>query len=118
MPTDPFRPDHHRAPLRASGRRPWYATDSGRVGVALTGVTLLVLGVGLGVIHGARPADNAPPTPSPADAVTGAAPDPSPAGRRSWIVLRGSAPDAAPLPPPTAPAERVAERAPTTPPTR
>jgi hypothetical protein len=87
--------------------RPWYATDSGRAGVALSLVTVLVLAVGFAVIHGARSAEPSPLS-APVAGVSPVAPTaPIPAKNpEQWIVLQGSAPAPTQLPATDGAAER------------
>lgn len=81
--------------------RPWYATDSGRAGVALSAVTLAVLAIGVAVIQGARSDDAVEPTPASRKGAAAATPAPVVSvNREEWIVLKGSAPAPTQLPAP------------------
>lgn len=81
--------------------RPWYATDSGRAGVALSVVTVVVLVVGVAVIHGARPDDTSKPTELSATGPEPITPAPkTPEVDEGPIVVYGAPPTPTPLPAP------------------
>ena len=106
-------PDTSLTPRSA---RPWYATDSGRAGVALSAVTIAVLAIGVAVIQGARSDDAVDSTPAKRSGAAAAIPAPAEVvNREEWIVLKGSAPAPTQLPATKGASERhslpgVAER--------
>ncbi len=94
--------------LTPRSARPWYATDSGRAGAALSAVTIAVLAIGVAVIRGVRSDDIVESTPAKRPAATAAIPAPAEVFQREeWIVLKGSAPAPMQLPTPEGASERL-----------
>ncbi|TWT96034.1 hypothetical protein Pla108_31150 [Botrimarina colliarenosi] len=82
--------------------RPWYATDSGRAGAALSIVTIAVLAVGIAVINGSRSAEPVEQASNEDfDSYTTRAPaGEKPSNQPEVIVVTGTAPPPTALPAP------------------
>jgi hypothetical protein len=95
-------------PLTSRSARPWYDTESGRAGAALSAVTIAVLAIGAAVIQGVRSDDAVESTPVKLSGSAAAIPAPAGAvNREEWIVLKGSAPAPTQLPAPKDDSERL-----------